>query len=239
MKNKFSLTAIFILITIFASAQKVSGDTLKPYWFYVPLVTFDENCYANGDNWTPNGNYTLPCELIDFNVYCDGKHTIFQWGTMSETNASHFNLVIIYPDGREDKSEYISASGNSNTPRYYKVENEIQYPKGCVIKLTQTDYDGKTHLMATRTIDMTLNSNNITDFSILKDQNSISAVWKSDARLNTTVNFFSLDGRLLGIWSGQSEIGMNHSSSFSIQNGNTCIIVIETPYERQSLKTVL
>lgn len=239
MKNKIILTAIIIITSLMSFSQKDSGDTLKPYWAYVPNVTYDENCYANGDNWTGDGNYSLPCELIDFSIISEASGTCFEWATMSETNASHFNISIQYPNGKIEKTENINAAGNSNSPRYYRTKSDLIYPKGSIVKLTQTDYDGKTHLMAIKSIDMKTEGGNITDFTIIKDQNNLTAIWKSNIDINTSVNIYSLDGRLLGIWSGSSNNGLNHSSSFTLDKGSTCIIVLETAYERQSIKTVL
>ena len=239
MKYKIIATVALCIIINATFAQKDSDDTLKPYYVYVPYVTFDEDCYVNGNNWTLDGNYSLPCEIIDFIVVCDNNNTLFQWSTMTETNASHFNIQIIYPDGNEKISSNISASGNSNTVRYYETEMKEEFPIGTVVKLTQSDYDGKTHLMAVKSIEMRSEGNNISDFKIIKNQNSVSAVWKSDRRLNTSVSTYSIDGKLLHIWIGQSEKGLNYSSSFEIEKGLPFILIIETPYERESIRTVL
>lgn len=241
MNIKTLLTVILLFAFISLHGQNNHDDTLKPLWiYYIPSVVFDEDVYANGSNWTSDGIYLLPCELIDFKAYSDNNECVFQWASMSETNASHFNLIIILPDGSELKSEAITAGGNSNQILYYTYKSMESYPLGTIVQLTQTDFDGKTHFMASSSIiNNNLSENTIQDFSIIKTQSNITAIWYSKENIASTINIYSFDGNLIAKWKGTSVNGINHSCTFSIEKGKTCIIVIETAYDRQVLKTIL
>jgi len=107
------------------------------------LYTVDEGSYFNFDNECIDCALTVPIELISFSGRSSNCNNILEWKTMSEVNASHFEILELDNDGqRFNTIGSVNAKGNSNSVKKYSfidthIDKSLSY-----YKLKQVDING-------------------------------------------------------------------------------------------------
>ena len=93
------------------------------------------------DTYTITVNSVLSVKLSNFEVNCNGKHTILNWKTLSEKNSDYF--IIEFSEGGEQFETIgtINSYGNSTTERRYTFKYESDFVSG-YYKLIEVDLDG-------------------------------------------------------------------------------------------------
>ncbi|PKP03698.1 MAG: hypothetical protein CVU11_07480 [Bacteroidetes bacterium HGW-Bacteroidetes-6] len=97
--------------------------------------------------WSINGS-TLPVSLLSFRSACQQGITTLYWSTASETNNDYFTLERSFDGKHFDFLFQAQGAGNSNDIHAYTVTDE-QYDDVVYYRLSQTDFDGSTHVLKT------------------------------------------------------------------------------------------
>lgn len=106
-----------------------------------------EKVGINIDDMSLTRSYTLPVTITNFSSECEDNLNL-RWTTVSEQNASHFNLQRSLDGYTWETIESVPAKGNSSVENNYEVidtksENIVYY------RLHQMDFDGKEKIFNT------------------------------------------------------------------------------------------
>lgn len=96
----------------------------------------------NGTINSPGANIALGVSLLSFTSYHDGRNTILQWKTASETNNSHFTIDRSQDGKKWDTVERVKGGGNSPFPLNYSLTDSDYLVGTTYYRLKQTDFDG-------------------------------------------------------------------------------------------------
>lgn len=123
-----------------------------PYTLISSLLYSQNNAIfggGSGDGYSasPLSGVSLPVELSSFGMDCDKGKAQFKWVTNSETNASHFNLLVSDDMLQWNQVERKQAAGYSNIDRIYTTEIENNQLSS-FIRLEQVDYDGTVNIVS-------------------------------------------------------------------------------------------
>ncbi|MDD3686081.1 MAG: BNR-repeat neuraminidase N-terminal domain-containing protein, partial [Bacteroidales bacterium] len=128
------------------------SDPTAPNPVLSPTVTTEYTCNIEDgcgniitNKFTVFVNATLPVELGDLYLICDGDQTILNWNTLSEKNNKCFVVEKSYDAKKFYCIDTVAGKGNSNAEvRYvisYQTENQPVY-----YRLRQIDFNGESSL---------------------------------------------------------------------------------------------
>lgn len=126
-------------------------DTSGDYWVIMQGCRNDTSDVLHltlMDCTAPNDTATLPVTLVSFTGEVFEKGNILRWVSANETNNAYYTLQRS-ADGKQFGSiATIVAKGNGNTAQTYTHMDTEALPLA-YYRLLQTDYDGKTAIVAT------------------------------------------------------------------------------------------
>lgn len=102
----------------------------------------------------------LPIELLSFDVRCAGQLATISWATASETNNAGFTLERSKDGFNWEWVNHFSGAGNSNVPLFYTYNDDVDASGGLMYRLTQTDFDGTSAIVGTKSIQCQDNNSN-------------------------------------------------------------------------------
>jgi hypothetical protein len=120
---------------------------------FVSAAIFRNNSPVVNDVWlTATEPSSLPVELLDFNVYCENNTTQVNWETGSERNNDYFTLEQSEDGKNWTFLDQVSGEGSTvNKTEYEEIYTRLGNSK--YIRLSQTDFDGKTAVLGIQSID--------------------------------------------------------------------------------------
>jgi hypothetical protein len=101
-----------------------------PNYSYLPLFSI-ESCY-----------YTLPIELLTFDLFVEQDLVHVFWETASEINADYFEVQRSIDGKRWDNIGTIAAQGNSNSATHYAFTDDEPFEGRSYYRLRMVDVDG-------------------------------------------------------------------------------------------------
>jgi hypothetical protein len=127
--------------------NNVFGGNPNVYWGF----TASTGLLANQQYFCPI-TLPLPVELADFSLGCDNGRARLDWYTLSETSNARFNV-----EKSKDGINYIpvaeiQGAGNSNEWMHYSWTEPQEYDNTVYYRLSQTDFDGQTEILAVKAI---------------------------------------------------------------------------------------
>ncbi len=148
---------------------RVPGITPRSDWFdsihiqnVIDVPMSDNFCLYS--DWTRNRNtipggiyqgggllaiasgvfYPLPVEITNLTATAGESEILLDWKTASEHNTDKFEVLRSIDAVSFQKVDEVSAHGNSNTPKSYRVDDsDIELGIEYYYQLRQVDYDGK------------------------------------------------------------------------------------------------
>jgi hypothetical protein len=97
----------------------------------------------------------LPVSLIDFQAFRDGKLSILDWSTFSESNSMKFNIEYSTDGVSFSAIGNMPAQGNSNTIHAYRFIHYSPAPGRNYYRLKLVDMDGRTTTYPIRIVQFT------------------------------------------------------------------------------------
>lgn len=143
----------------------------------ISTATVNQNC-ASCDA-------ALPIELLYFNGKNMKEFVFLDWATASEKNNDFFSVLRSYDGISFENLANITGSGTSTSTRYYTYKDYDAKTGINYYKLKQTDYDGKSDVSKTLSINRSDLEFNILVYPIPSTSPNVKlAVYKSIGRIN-------------------------------------------------------
>lgn len=233
------LLSLLILTLVATSVFSQDPDTLKPTFYTDPTYDPDYSFYDTYGNYESDGLYTLPCELLQFDVSSDNKGFVFSWATITETNTSFFAVEYLNPKGIWEHIDNVAASGNSNSIVEYSFSSNNIFASGSIFRLVLTDNDGSSRniAMASANSNDREQPNPISNFRVSSNNNSVNLLWDCNSdNVETYISVYSINGQLLYSQKSNSTEGFNYFENIELSAGSTFIAVAETAYGNAVVK---
>lgn len=94
------------------------------------------------DDFAVGENFSLPVELIHFDVRAEGESIRLIWATASEHNSAYFDIERSGPDAHFEPIGRVAAAGYSLQERRYEFLDTRPLPGANYYRLRQTDANG-------------------------------------------------------------------------------------------------
>lgn len=230
---------LFILAFAATIGFSQNPDTLKPTFYTDPTYNPDYSFYDTYGNYEANGLYTLPCELLQFDVSSDNKGFVFSWATITETNTSFFAIEFLNQKGIWEHIDNVTASGNSNSIVEYSFSNNATFASGSIFRLVLTDNDGASRPIAMASANSINREqpNPISNFRVSSNNNSVNLLWNCNSdNVETYISVYSVNGQLLYSQKSNSTEGFNYFENIELSAGSSFIAVAETAYGNTVVK---
>lgn len=160
--------------------------------------------FWKADDGVVNGPLNLPVDLMYFRAQIVEHNIVFEWATAMEVNCNFFSVEELDPELGWGEVGLVRGAGNSEIRKNYRFS--IPYEKEASFRLTQTDYDGKYHILTSIWVSdkspqtsIQLSPNPGRDFI------SIKAPW--DMNGQTTISVLNNNGQV--VWSKLCDDGQN------------------------------
>ncbi len=234
--KKFFFLFIFTFLAASGFSQEI--DSTKVF-YYDPTYNPDYSLYDTYGNYQENGLYTLPCELLEFNVSSNNKGIEFYWATITETNTSKFLIEYLNLNGIWEHVDYVAASGNSNSIVEYHFSSSNIYENSSIFRLILIDNDGTKRSIAMSSANSIEEKqiNPINNFRVSSNNSMVNLLWDCNSNnIETHVSVYSINGQMLFSETNNSTEGFNYLENISLANGNAFIAVVETAYGSSIVK---
>ncbi len=182
----------------------------------------------------------VPVELLEFSAECQSDIIEMNWFTASEQNNLYFTIEKSSDGCSFLPAATIIGAGNSNSPLayHYKMKNQSHEPINYV-RLSQTDTDGKTTLLGTRSVECDENALRleIISFSRLSSmQKTLMFITPVDGVHE--IGLYDMNGKAL--WSGKAtcKAGLNQADICLDDIGGIVILKLSNEYDYVVLKTI-
>lgn len=96
-------------------------------------------------NWrtrVANIDYTIPVELISFNVNVSKNNVELLWRTATETNNQGFSIERKFNEGSFEEAGYVAGFGTTTEPKSYSFIDSKLEAGNYTYRLKQIDFDG-------------------------------------------------------------------------------------------------
>lgn len=154
----------------------------------------------------------LPVELLSFDAMCEKYNIQLTWETGSETNNDYFTLERSCDENvlQYQTIATIPGAGNSGSVKKYSYTDHDATAGNCYYRLSQTDYNGSTHVFAPVSINCKENA----DFNFIgvfpnPADDDVVILFASDNTAPVAMEFTDLAGQVLATKEIIPEIGLN------------------------------
>jgi len=149
----------------------------------------------------------LPVELTSFNAHCNNRTTLLNWTTESEKDNDYFTIEKSCDGFQFEKMKIIPGGGNSTTKLNYSLIDENPCIGTTYYRLSQTDVNGTTEIVALATTECSSYSD------LLVYPNPATTAFSLSGNLQhiEKLQLFSTNGELVRDYS--TEIAFNKNNS--------------------------
>lgn len=95
----------------------------------------------------------LPIELLSFDAKLNSTEVDISWATASETNCDYFLIEKTINESKYEQVAVVKGAGTSTQKLNYKTTDTKPYSGISYYRLTQTDFDGSSHVSGLVAID--------------------------------------------------------------------------------------
>ncbi len=103
-------------------------------------------------SWTlVDYSHPLPVQLLKFKINCQSDGRLISWETASESNNNFFTIEKSFNGQHYSFFKKVNGAGNSSTINFYSITDQEQNSGLVYYRLSQTDFDGTTKIIANKT----------------------------------------------------------------------------------------
>lgn len=95
---------------------------------------------------------SLPVELAEFDLVADNGEVALNWATLTEQNNVFFTIERSANGQDWQIWERVAGAGVSTEPQFYRATDAFPFPDRSYYRLSQTDSDGKNHILSTKMV---------------------------------------------------------------------------------------
>lgn len=177
-----------------------AGDVGKVYIMLIDNWSATTSPYSL--NWTFGGGCSLSCTLLPvvfggMQAACDNGMIQIDWSSYSEHDNDHFTLYRVSASGNADILGTVAGAGESNEFLEYTFKTPVQLDDNELIKLTQTDFDGRETLLGYTTSACQQNEADILSAFYDRGTKEVFIEFMTAQSSNCTFSLVLTDGRVI------------------------------------------
>lgn len=224
-----------------APVTVAAGDVGKVYIMLVDNWSATTSPYSL--NWAFGGGCSLSCTLLPvvfggMQVSCSGGNVQLNWSSYSESNNDHYTIYKVSVSGIYEPIGTVRGAGISNEFLEYTFNSSVNFVENEMIRLTQTDFDGKETELGL----MAINCNQIAETDILnafydRDSREVFVEFMTEQTSNCTFDLILSDGKVINSKKMLSQKSSINSISLYAGEAHGTILIIRMRSENGEMHT--
>jgi len=172
----------------------------------------------------------LPVELAEFSAECNNDQVDLNWSTVSEDNNDYFTIEKGRNGVQFETADKVSGNENSTIQSNYTWTDENPFSGLTYYRLSQTDFDGTTEILETRSVNCSQSEN------ILVYPNPFENHFTLTSQYNGKISLMDLSGKM--ILEQLIDAGTTKLSTTSLASGSYITRVVLANGEMEDFKLI-